>query len=279
MGNLLPPFSLAFITAISNVLAQTESPGLTGSEIRAALQRTNVSEPEPGNNKRESLRITLNNVQARNKAGNVVVRFITEAMDPTLYAQPDQRARWRELQTQLNSAMAMAGLRVNEQGKVAKLPRAARSLDDVARLTSSLKEELQRRGCHAVLLAYCREELVAESLFHATSEAAKSVFERIRQLSGSTDDGAALLDYAFGAKTGDPILRINALATESDRSEHRGFKNLLLGIHGHFRNPRAHTPRLLANEDRSDFLDSFSLFSYVHRKLDVVANTAESNQP
>jgi uncharacterized protein (TIGR02391 family) len=59
-----------------------------------------------------------------------------------------------------------------------------------------------------------------------------------------------------------PMVRINAL------SEQKGFKNLLLGIHGHYRNPRAHRTGLGSSEDRDDFFDAFSLFSYIHRRLD-----------
>lgn len=40
-------------------------------------------------------------------------------------------------------------------------------------------------------------------------------------------------------------------------TQHKGFKNLLLGIHGHYRNPRAHATRLGASEDIADFYDAF----------------------
>ncbi|MFS0483470.1 TIGR02391 family protein [Corynebacterium striatum] len=39
-------------------------------------------------------------------------------------------------------------------------------------------------------------------------------------------------------------------------------------MHGHYRNPRAHKTRLGSEEGKHDFLDAFSLFSYVHRRLD-----------
>jgi uncharacterized protein (TIGR02391 family) len=64
------------------------------------------------------------------------------------------------------------------------------------------------------------------------------------------------------------MIKINALADDSDLSEQKGFKHLLVGIHGHYRNPRAHRTRLGSSEDRQDFFDAFSLFSYVHRRLD-----------
>ncbi|MFF0711054.1 hypothetical protein [Gordonia sputi] len=43
---------------------------------------------------------------------------------------------------------------------------------------------------------------------------------------------------------------------------------MLVGIHGHFRNPRAHSSRIFNDEVLNDFYDAFSLSSYVHRRLD-----------
>jgi len=61
---------------------------------------------------------------------------------------------------------------------------------------------------------------------------------------------------------------ITPFTNESEKSEHRGFKNLLTGIHGHYRNPRAHSSRKGSIEDKQDFYEAFAMFSYVHRRLD-----------
>lgn len=129
-------------------------------------------------------------------------------------------------------------------------------------------EELHRRGTHEHLLEYCSQELISQSLFHAISEAAKSIPDRIRNLTGLTDDGQDLFDTALGTKNSAPRLLINGLSTQSEESEQKGFRNLLVGIYGHYRNPRAHQTRRGSEEDQHDFLDAFSLFSYVHRRLD-----------
>jgi uncharacterized protein (TIGR02391 family) len=55
---------------------------------------------------------------------------------------------------------------------------------------------------------------------------------------------------------------------ESEKSDHRGLKNLLTGIHGRDRNPRAHSTRKGSAEDKQDFYEAFAVFSYVHRRLD-----------
>lgn len=268
MVDKMNPLPNALITAISDVLAQTDAPGLTGSELRRTLQRCGYFELQDGNNKRESLAITLRNIQDQQGAGNIVIRFITEAMNPSIYAQPGQRERWRELQEQINAALAMHKLKVNDQGKVSSLAQPPRSLDEVAELTNNLKRQLEYRNCHPILLQYCNQELIHQSLFHAISEAAKSIPDRIRSMTGLTQDGAALFHKTFGSKNQEPLITINDHKDDSDRSEQEGFKNLLIGIHGHFRNPRAHRTRLGSQEISDEFLDAFGTFSYVHKRLD-----------
>ncbi len=60
------------VKGVCDVLAQTDFPGLTGSEIDSLLRMVRVDQRETGANKRESLYVTLHNVQARQQAGNVV---------------------------------------------------------------------------------------------------------------------------------------------------------------------------------------------------------------
>ena len=107
------------------------------------------------------------------------------------------------------------------------------------------------------------------SPFHALQEAAKSIPERLRRQTNLGSDGEDLYTSVFGSKPSAPLVQINKLSTDSEQSEHRGFKNLLTGIHGHYRNLRAHSTRLGSVEDKQDFLDTFALFSYVHRRLDA----------
>ncbi|MEU2103504.1 TIGR02391 family protein [Nocardia sp. NPDC019255] len=160
------------------------------------------------------------------------------------------------------------GYFVTDNGKLAHGAKAA-TLTEAAKLAGELRTELIRRDTHAVLLQYTEEEVIVKDLFHAMSEAAKSVPDRVRALTGVGLDGAELYDEAFGTNRTQPKLFINSFDNASLISEHRGFKNLLLGVHGHYRNPRAHTTRHGSIEARIDFYDLFSLLSYIHRRLDT----------
>lgn len=115
---------------------------------------------------------------------------------------------------------------------------------------------------HAVWL-YCRYTL---NYFHAVLEAAKSIFDKLRRLTGLTDDGASLVDKALSGAS--PLLAINNLATDSERSEQSGFANLIKGTYGMFRNPTAHEARVKWQMSKEDAEDLLSLASLIHRRLD-----------
>jgi uncharacterized protein (TIGR02391 family) len=264
-GQPIPVFDLQFTEAVCNILARTDYPGLTASELVSALRPAKLDGLDDGSNKRTRLLTTLHNAQVRRGSGNTLVAFINAAMNPTRYVQ--DHTRFDALRGELNAMLVLYGFRVNEQGKLAR-GAAASTLSEAAQLSGELITELRRRGCHDALMRYCSEELIRQSLFHAISEASKSIPDRIRRHTHLAGDGAALYDQVFGTGTVAPLIAITDLVTDSQVSEHRGFKNLLTGIHGHYRNPRAHQTRLGSTEQRQDFFDAFALFAYVHRRLD-----------
>lgn len=103
-------------------------------------------------------------------------------------------------------------------------------------------------------------------------EVVKGVAERIRQLSRLVSDGAELINEAFSMKA--PILVINPLITDSEKSEQKGFAQLLIGVFGMVRNPLAHAPRTTWPMPEQDALDILTLVSLVHRKLDGTSKTS-----
>lgn len=261
----LPVFDVAFVKALCDVLGQTEFPGLSNAEIDQLLQQVNITFRQAGN-KRNSLYTALYEKQTRQSVGNVVAAFVARSMHPSRYAK--NPARFTSLRDELNEAIVFFGWRVTETGQLGRAKQAS-TLAEGAELAGRLLTELTRRGLHPELTRYCSEEFVTRSLFHAIAEASKSVPSRVRSLTGLAGDGDALYNGVFGTGGGvPPRLLINQFVTESEVSEHKGFKNLLLGIHGHYRNPRAHGNRVDSNENLEDFYDAFALFSYVHRRLD-----------
>ena len=218
---LLPMWPSSIVESVCEVLADTAT-GLTGDEIGRLLDKIDVHDIDSSATKRHRLSYALLARQQRDQAGNCIVRFIAEAMAPGRHFKDPTRRQ--NIQDGLNERLLLMGLKVREDGKVAKASQMASTVDEAVRIAGRLKTELVRRGTHPEVLRYCEEELVRRSIFHAVFEAAKGLAARLRQLGGSTLDGSKLVDYCFGAKTGKPVLRINDFRTESDESEHSGFR-------------------------------------------------------
>lgn len=143
----------------------------------------------------------------------------------------------------------------------------AHTLREANRRAQELRADLTTRGVHPDVLRFCRSELVADNYFHAVLEATKSIADKLRSRTGLTDDAATLVDRAL---TGDPpTLAINPLSTESQKSEQRGFVNLVKGTFGMFRNTTAHEARILWAMNKADAEDLLSLASLIHRRLDA----------
>ena len=191
--------------------------------------------------------------------------FITRAMNPVNYSRDRDTFIWRR--DELNVVLAFSGLQVREDGRVERSTKETTIAGARAR-AGRLKVALEDRKVHSEVLKYCRAELVQENYFHAVLEATKGVAQRIRDKSGLVSDGADLITGAFSGKS--PILSINPFRTETERSEQRGFTNLLIGLFGAIRNPVAHAPKISWPMPEHDALDVLTFISFVHRKLDSV---------
>ena len=125
------------------------------------------------------------------------------------------------------------------------------------------------------MLAYCTEEILARNTFHAALEATKGIFDRLRELTHIDADGATLVQAALSTQNRVPPLAINPLNTESERSEQRGFMNLMIGLYGMYRNPTAHDPKIVRQATRPitepELLELFTTVSMVHHTLDRIS--------
>ncbi|MGA4215147.1 TIGR02391 family protein [Ralstonia nicotianae] len=262
MATQIEPFTSQHLEAACRVLADTER-GLTGTQIERLLQEIEVPDPSPGMTKWKRLFNALADMQNQHQVGNHLIMFINRAMNPVSYARDPGTFVWRR--DELNVVLAFSGFYVREDGKVGYADKAT-TLDAARARAGRLKAALTSRAVHAEVLNYCRAELLDENYFHAVFEATKGVAERIRTLSGLTGDGADLVNKAFAGQQ--PILLLGPLTTESEKSEQKGFANLLVGLFGAVRNPLAHAPKTNWPMSEQDALDILTLVSLIHRKLD-----------
>lgn len=257
------PWPAPVVTAVAGVLGDTAQ-GLTGREIGQLLTAMKVPDVE-GDNKRDRLAGALLAHQARQQASNCVIAFIGAAMAPVRYAQ--QPHTFSRRQDDLNEVLVHVGLRVNNEGRVARGPAAA-TLSEAARHASSLRSELRRRSTHPEVLRYCTLEILAKNSFHASLEAVKSVADRLRQLTGQGLDGARLVDSVLMPGQGTARVAINANVTSPELDEQKGLANLVKGLFSMYRNPAAHEPRLHRTVTDEELLELLTTLSMVHRRLD-----------
>jgi uncharacterized protein (TIGR02391 family) len=122
------------------------------------------------------------------------------------------------------------------------------------------------------VLVYCSQEVLERNAFHAALEASKSIPDRLRRMTGLSGDGAVLVDETMTVGVaGDPLVRINSLASDSDRDEQKGFVNLCKGLLGMFRNPVARDPRISRPISDDELLEVLMIVSMIHRRLDSAA--------
>lgn len=256
-------FSQSQLEAIAAALGDT-SDGLTGSEIAHLLATCRIVDTDPTLTKRHRLYNAFAQNQNERQDRTRILGFIRKTMKPERFMRSQER--FERMRTHLNYALAFAGLAVDESGTL-KTVEQAHTLSDAQRRAQELRADLTSRGVHPDVLRFCRGELLADDYFHAVLEAVKSVMDKLRSKTGLTDDGNTLIDRAL---SGDPpMLAINSLKTESERSEQKGFSNLVRGTFGMFRNITAHAPRIHWPMSKDDAEDLLSLVSLIHRRLDA----------
>ncbi|MDT7511730.1 TIGR02391 family protein [Bifidobacterium sp. H6bp9] len=151
----------------------------------------------------------------------------------------------------------------------------AQTLDEATRAATSIRDELNRRKTHPEVLRYCSLEVLKLDNFHACLKAVKSVFDRLRKISGEQGDGAVLVDATLSlGKSHHPKLAINSLNTQTERDEQSGFANLVKGLSSLYRNPTAHDPRFTRVIIKNELLGVLTLVSMIHRRLDIAVHEA-----
>lgn len=258
-------FELSILESLSKVVGDTTY-GFTGSEIEQMLAENNFADPLPGGTKWKRLYAAFVAKQKEDKCANNICAFIESAMSPAKhYARQDW---YIDTKFKLNQILSFVGLELKDNGRLRPTAQSTTISEAKAR-ASKLKESLSLRNVHPDVIRFCREELLVDNYFHSVFEATKSVAEKIRAKTGLTSDGSNLVDEAFAFNSSIPYLAINSLRDESEKSEQKGFMNLLKGLFGTFRNTTAHAPKITWEIKEQDALDILSLVSLIHRRLDA----------
>lgn len=236
---------------------------LTGSEIDKIFRNIHVTDNSGHSTKWRRLDFVFNYLQNTTSSINTILRFITEALSPVTFV--NNIDRFESARTELNKTLMFSGLEYGTDGKFRKII-SATTITEVQRRTNDLKDKLRQRGVHYRVLKFCNEELLKENYFHSVLEATKSLCEFIREQTGLTEDGTALIDKAFSTK--DPYLALNELKTDSEKNQQIGLAMMLKGINSMARNVTAHTPKIKWIIEESEAIDILMTISFLHKNLD-----------
>lgn len=252
------PFSSAQLTQLAHLLGDLQ----TGSELDRLMTEARLPASDVSTKWRR-LRDSFEMEQARSRSGNGIARFVKLLVGPDSFiGNPEGHANIR---AEVNKILGFSGLQLEEDGALLRVMQT-RTVKESERRADRLRAKLQERGVHPDVIGFCRAELLEHNYFYAVFEASKSVFDKIRMRTGLREDGRKLIDRALS--TSNPALMFNNLSTESERSEHSGLANYARGLCGASRNPPAHEPRAKWAVSEIDALDTLTIASMLHRRID-----------
>lgn len=255
-------------------LSETLSDLLSHSQINDYFLRCNIENNYTqtkqvngtyitGTNKKDKIYNGLANSINKDRNSDKMILFLESIFNPANYV--DKIEKFRDEVNKVNPVLMMMGVQIDNSGKIIECSKPT-DIDEISERLKKLKNEIEKRNMHPQIKKYCQREYVSDDYFHTIVEATKGMLERFRELSGSKKDGAELINEILNESN--PVLVFNNLTTVNEKNEYKGFKSLALGIVSMYRNPTAHTPRLLYKEDINITLDVLSTISLIHRYLD-----------
>ncbi|MDA3948105.1 MAG: TIGR02391 family protein [Spirochaeta sp.] len=262
------PFDPGTVEAVAKVLGEAG----TGTDISRYFEANNMIDDSGESTKWRRINSVFLISQATTRSANQILAFIRSYLVPARFV--GKRDEFEHHRGELNAVLILHGL---EYGKDAQFRHTtqARTLDEAEARAQGVRNKLAPRNTHPEVYKYCQPELMQENYFHAVFEACKGLFQRIRDLSGIEADGTNLIDRVFSVEK--PFLAFNTLQTETEKSEHKGFAQLLKGCSAAIRNPLAHGPKILW-QGENDAADYLTLISMLHRKLDQCVKVPQSER-
>jgi uncharacterized protein (TIGR02391 family) len=264
--DVLPEIQSRYFKPLADALGECGS----GTEITKTFIELGFDTPCYESTKWKRLHHFFVESHRTTRSSNQIYAFIQSFMTPARFL--GRRDEFEEKRQLLNEALSFLGLEFGKDGQFRKVT-LAKTLDEAERRRQTIFAKFKGRSMHPEIEKYCKTELLQENYFHAVFEASKGLAQRIKEMSGADGDGASLVDAAFSIKS--PRLALNTLITETERSEHKGFAQLLKGCFAAVRNPLAHEPKILW-EGEEDAADYFSLISLLHRRLDGCVKVPQS---
>lgn len=257
---LINKFDAQSIETISRIIGNI----MTGSTITKMLELLNIEDNSNQSTKWRRLDFVMRETQTTYSCGNKVLEIIKYVFHPTSSWFPDNN-EYKSYINEINKCISFYGYEVQEDGNI-HLIKSSKTRTQANERYDSLKSKLIERNIHPQILEFCTQDIVNEDYFSIIFEASKSVYDRIRKMTGINLDGNRLIYTCFDLKY--PIIVFNSLKTDTEKNLYSGLKNILLSIAQIGRNPKAHTPKIYSYDSLDNCLDILNLISFSHKMLD-----------
>jgi uncharacterized protein (TIGR02391 family) len=249
------------LEALAKILANTEQ-GLTGTELSKFIPEAGLTDVDPLNTKWKRLYNSFADYQNKSRNSNFILKFINLSMKPSRFV--GQNEKYETVRAELNKRLSFVGLLLNDAGVFNPIT-ITKTITEAEQRVNRFKSKLENRNIHPIIYQYCNSELITENYFHSIFEAVKSIAEEIRKRTNLTLDGSELVEKALSINNA--LIKINSLETETEKSEQKGFANLIKGVFGMFRNTTAHAPKIIWEITEDEALDIMTTISLIHKKL------------
>lgn len=250
------------LESICRIVADTER-GLSGTEIGRLLGECRIQDIDPTLTKWKRLFNAFSRIQNITRNSNDILKFISNAMQPSRYLGKSEV--FHERLNKLNKSLSFIGLELTDRA-IFRDTVIADTLLEAEQRANKFKYLLELRRVHLDVVRFSNAELLVDNYFHAVFEGIKSIAERLRENTGVVADGINLVETIFSMSS--PLIHINQLQNDTDRSEHFGLSNVIKGLFGLIRNPVAHAPKILFPINEEEALDILTTVSMVHKRLD-----------
>lgn len=257
---IAPCFSRGQLEKLAQILGEE----VTGSKLSLMLEQTALTDHIELSTKWKRIFNAFAIYQNEKGCSNQIMNFIKLVLEPALYI--DNSIHYHEVLNSVSAIMSFIGFEMKDDGKIYQCGKS-KTVTDAEMRAKTLRNQLEQRNTHKEIFKYCLPELLTNNYFHSVFEANKGLFQRIRDLAGLSTDGIALIEQVFSTN---PILIINNYTLPSEKDEHKGFRNLLKGLCGMFRNTEAHEAKCNWTVTEQDALEILGMISYCHRRLDKV---------
>ena len=266
----IKPFSGPALESLSRLMGDLGD-WSTGSQISLSFSRVKLSEVLPSNaTKWRRLYAAFSRSQERTGYPHEILHFIKDFVSKDRFTYHGGAEDFNAARQGINRILAMNGLEYRADGEFHRIEQPS-TLTEAERRFNALQGKLSSRSIHPEVMKYCRVELLDQNYYHAAFEACKGLCQRIRDVSGSQLDGVELIQSVFRNRENRPypLILFNAFMSETEKNYHNGLADMMQGVMRVFRNPAAHTPKVMWEDDENTAADWLTLISRLHFILDM----------